>query len=99
MTWGLTGEAGFIRIVPDGYGAQVANDPSVEMSLGQPANPLGCIFAAACGAAEAFKRIVVTKNDRKTEHGHMRFCPVTLTFDTTAAAADTHAAGPRARRQ
>ena len=82
---GVTGEVGFVRIVPDGYGAQVANDPSVEVSLGQPANPLGCVFAAACGAAEAFKRIVVTKDERKTDHGHYRFCPVTLMGDTTAA--------------
>jgi hypothetical protein len=82
---GLIGERGFIRILPDGYGAQVANDPGVELSVGQPANSLGCVFAAACGAAETFKRLVVTKLDRKTEHPHMSFCPVTLAADTAAA--------------
>jgi hypothetical protein len=82
---GLVGGVGFVRIVPDGYGAQIANDPNVELLLGQPATALGCMFAAACGAAEAFKRIVVTKSGRKTEHGYISFCPVTLTSDTTAA--------------
>lgn len=82
---GLAGEPGFIRIVADGYGTQVANDPSVLMSIGQPANALGCVMTAACGAAEAFKRIVVTKDNRRAEHAHFSFCPVTLTSEAAAA--------------
>jgi len=76
---------GVIRVVPDGYGAQLANDARVELVLGQQPNALGAVCAAALGAAEAFKHIVVDKTARRTFHRHIRFCPVTLSDDTSAA--------------
>jgi hypothetical protein len=82
---GLEDRAGAIRIVPDGFGAQVAGDPEVELDLGRPGNALGAIFAAALAAAEAFKYVVVDNPDRRTLHRHLSFCPLTLTDDTTAA--------------
>jgi len=82
---GLNGEPGFIRVVPDGYGAQIACDPGVNITIGQPANGLGSVFAAALAAAEAFKAIVVDKEHRRTPHKHLSFCPVTLGQDTTIA--------------
>lgn len=82
---GLVGEPGFIRAVPDGYGAQLANDPAVELNIREPANALGSVFAAALAAAEAFKHIVVDKEDRRSVHRHVSFCPVTLAADGSAA--------------
>lgn len=83
----LIAEPQFVRVVPDGYGAQLANDPAVLLALGQPANALGAVFAAALGAAEAFKHIVVDKQARCTLHPHLSFCPVTLDTNTAAAPA------------
>lgn len=81
----LHGRPNVIRVVPDGYGAQLAGDPSATITIGQPANALGSIFAAALAAAEAFKVIVVDKESRRTLHKHLTFCPVTLSDDTTVA--------------
>lgn len=82
---GTVGEPGFIRVVPDGYGAHLANDPGTELVVGQPANALGSVFTAALGAAEAFKHIVVDKAERRTIHAHLSFCPVTLSDDRSTA--------------
>jgi hypothetical protein len=82
---GLEDRAGAIRVVPDGFGAQLAGDPEVEVSLGRPGNALGAIFAAALAAAEVFKYVVVDNPDRRTLHRHLSFCPLTLTNDTTTA--------------
>jgi len=84
---GLAGEHGFIRAVPDGFGAQLANDHEVELFIGQPANALGSVLAAALAAAEAFKHIVVDKEARRSIHGHIAFCPVSLTVDASTTAA------------
>lgn len=82
---GVVGEPGFIRAVPDGYGAQLANNPAVELNIGQPANALGSVLAVALAAAETFKHIVVDKEDRRCIHSHLSFCPVTLAADLTTA--------------
>jgi hypothetical protein len=76
---------GFIRVVPEGFGGHVVSDDAVELVLRRDANALGAVFAAACGAAEAFKRIVVDKPGRATSHPHLRFCPVTLSDDPGGA--------------
>jgi hypothetical protein len=81
----LSGEHDSIRLVPDGYGAQLVNDATIDLVLWQPANALGAVFAAALGAAETFKRIVVDKEGRRSFHPHLRFCPVTLSQSTSEA--------------
>ena len=83
--FGLKAPPGVIRVIPDGFGAQLAGDPDVELHLGCPGNALGAIVAAALAAAEAFKHVVVDNPDRRTLHRHLSFCPLTLTNDTTAA--------------
>jgi hypothetical protein len=50
------GHAHAIRIVPDGYGAHIAGDHTAVVTPTRAANPLGAVYAAALGAAEAFKR-------------------------------------------
>jgi hypothetical protein len=80
-----TGHPHAIRVVPDGYGAHVAGDPTVVMTPTRAANPLGAIFAAALGAAEAFKWTAQVLHTRRVLHRHLRFCPVMLSSDLTAA--------------
>ena len=79
------GHARAIRVVPDGYGAHVAGDPSVVLTPTRAANPLGAIYAAALGAAEAFKWTAQVLPPRRVVHRYLRFCPVTLSSDLTAA--------------
>jgi hypothetical protein len=74
-----------IRIVPDGYGAHVAGDHIAVVTPTRAANPLGAIYAAALGAAEAFKWTAQVLLARRVAHRHLRFCPVTLSSDLTAA--------------
>ena len=82
---GVEDRAGAVRVVPDGFGAQLAGDPEVDFGSVRPANALGAIFAAALAAAEAFKHVVVDNPDRRTLHRYLSFCPLTLTGDTTMA--------------
>ncbi|MCW2986163.1 MAG: hypothetical protein JWR63_3733 [Conexibacter sp.] len=77
--------AEFVRIVPDGYGAQLANDPTRHLQQHRAANGLGIVLAAALAAAEAFKTIVVGKLARKSSVPYLSFCPVTLGDDLTLA--------------
>ena len=49
------------------------------------ANPLGAVYAAALGAAEAFKWTAQVLPARRVVHRYLRFCPVTLSSDLTAA--------------
>jgi hypothetical protein len=74
-----------IRVVPDGYGAHLAGDTSVAVTPTRPGNPLGAINAAALGAAEAFKWTAQVLPNRRTVHRYLRFCPVMLSSDLTAA--------------
>jgi hypothetical protein len=82
---GLKDHAGAIRVVPDGFGAQLAGDPEVDLRPVRPGNALGAVFTAALAAAEAFKYVVVDNPDRRTLHRYLSFCPVTLTDDTALA--------------
>lgn len=79
------GHAHAIRVVPDGYGAHIAGDPSVAVTPTRAANPLGAIYAAALGAAEVFKWTAQVLPARRVLHRHLRFCPVTLSSDLTSA--------------
>jgi hypothetical protein len=74
-----------IRVVPDGYGAHVVGDQAVVIAPARAANQLGAIYAAALGAAEIFKRTAQVLPARRVTHRYLRFCPVTLSSDLTAA--------------
>jgi hypothetical protein len=74
-----------IRVVPDGYGAHVARDPAVRIHVARPARPLGAVYAAALGAAEAFKDIAGVRDERRVDHAHLAWCPVALSADLTLA--------------
>ncbi len=74
-----------IRIVPEGYGAHIAGQRTAVISPGRPGNAVGAVYAAALGAAEAFKQTAQVLPRRRVIHRHLRFCPVTLTSDLTAA--------------
>ena len=74
-----------IRIVPDGYGAHVVGDRTAVVTPTRPANPMGAIYAAALGAAETFKVTAQVLPARRVVHRHLRFCPVALSSDLTAA--------------
>jgi hypothetical protein len=82
---GLQAAPGWTRVVPDGYGAQLANDPDALMTIALAGNGLGGVFAAALAAAEAFKGLAGVLPARRTNHPHLSFCPVSLTADTTQA--------------
>jgi hypothetical protein len=74
-----------IRIVPDGHGAHLADDPTVGIEPTRPASALGSIFAAALAAGEVFKHAAsVTHSRRRLQH-YLRFCPVSLSDDLSRA--------------
>jgi hypothetical protein len=74
-----------IRVVPEGYGAHVAGHPAAVIRPARPGNPVGAVYAAALGAAEAFKYTAQVLPSRRVLHRHLRFCPVTLSSDLAAA--------------
>jgi hypothetical protein len=82
---GPIADVGWVRVIQDGYGAQLANDPAAVLRAARSANALGSVFAAALAAAEAFKHTAGVLPDRRTDHPHLSFCPVTLTADTALA--------------
>lgn len=82
---GCTAPRGVIRIVPEGYGAHIAAMSSAVIRPGQPGNALGAVYAAALGAAEAFKDTAGVLPARRIRHRHLRFCPVTLSEDLNRA--------------
>lgn len=82
---GVDAPEGAIRVVPDGYGAHLAGDPTAAVMPSRAGNALGAIFAGALGAAEAFKHAAAILPGRRRLHRHLRFCPVTLSSDLGAA--------------
>ncbi len=80
-----TGDGHAIRVVPEGYGAHIAGDPSALINPTRPGNPLGAVHAAALGAAEVFKQTAQVLPARRVLHRHLRSCPVTLSSDLAAA--------------
>ena len=70
-----------IRIVPEGYGAHVANSVEALIEPTRPANAIGAIYTAALGAAEVFKMAAQVLPDRRNMHDHLHYCPLTLTDD------------------
>lgn len=74
-----------VRLVPDGHGAHVAGQRNAVIRLARDASALGSIYTAALGAAEAFKYTAQVQRRRRVLHRHLRFCPVTLSSDLTAA--------------
>ena len=74
-----------IRLLPDGHGAHVAGQRTAAVRLGRPASALGAIYTAALGAAEAFKFTGRVLPARRTLLRHLRFCPVSLTSNLSAA--------------
>jgi hypothetical protein len=74
-----------VRLVPEAHGAHVAGQRTAAIRPTRPASALGAIYTAALGAAEAFKHTAQVRHDRRVLHRHLRFCPVTLSSDLTAA--------------
>jgi hypothetical protein len=74
-----------VRLVPEAYGAHVAGQRTAVIRPRRHASALGAIYTAALGAAEAFKHTAQVRRDRRVLHRHLRFCPVTLSSDLTAA--------------
>src|SRR5260221_12855826 len=74
-----------VRVVPEGYGAHIAGQRTAVIRPPRPGNPVGAVYAAALGAAEAFKRTARVLPRRRELHRHLRFCPVTLSSDLAAA--------------
>jgi hypothetical protein len=74
-----------IRIAPDSHGAHIAGLRTATIRIAREASPLGSIYSAALGAAEAFKRTACVLPSRRTLHRHLRFCPVALSRDLRAA--------------
>jgi len=89
---GPSAEREWIRILPDGYGAQLATHTNAPLKLHQPGNALGAVFAAAAGAAESFKYTAGVLDDRCTKHESFAFCPLTLSDDLSRAPANLRTA-------
>jgi len=84
---GTRAAAGWFRVLPDGFGARLANDAQPDLQQAHQANALGCVVAAAFGAGEAFKYTAGVLDTRCRRHDQLTFCPVTLGPDLAAAAA------------
>ena len=82
---GTTSPGKSIRIVPEGYGAHVAGSTAATIRPQRPGNPIGAIYAASLGAAEVFKYTAQVRPQRRVLHRHLRFCPLSLTADLSAA--------------
>jgi hypothetical protein len=94
---GLTGEVirvhvgaktrvpGAIRVVPDGYGAHIVRDVGIELHIARRAHPLGSVFTAAMAAGEVFKDLAGVLDQRRVDHSHLTWCPVSLSADLTVA--------------
>ncbi len=82
---GPTAPPGSIRAIPDGYGAQIAGDDTVELRQRRPGNALGVAFAAALAATEVFKITAAIPDSRAARQAFASFCPVTLGADLTIA--------------
>ena len=74
-----------IRVVPEGYGAHLLADPAETLAVSRSPNRLGCMFAAALGASEAFSANAQVRPHRRRQATHISFCPVSLTSDLYAA--------------
>lgn len=74
-----------IRLVPDGHGAHIAGQRTAVILPARPPSALGAIYTAALGAAETFKYTACVLSARRVLHRHLRFCPVSLSNDLTAA--------------
>jgi hypothetical protein len=74
-----------VRAVPEGYGAHIASARTAVIRPSRPGNELGAAYAAALAAAEAFKHTAQVLPARRVLHRHLRFCPVTLSADLSAA--------------
>jgi molybdopterin/thiamine biosynthesis adenylyltransferase len=80
-----TGDAGAIRVAPDGYGVHIARDAGVELHIARRAHPLGSVFTAAMAAGEVFKDLAGVLDRRRVDHSHLTWCPVSLSADLTVA--------------
>jgi hypothetical protein len=49
------------------------------------AHPLGSVFTAAMAAGEAFKNVAGVLGERRIDHSHLSWCPVSLSTDLTVA--------------
>ena len=74
-----------IRVIPEGYGAHLLGANHTGVPIHRPANALGAVYAAALGAAEAFKHTAGVLPARRALHRHLRFCPVTISTDLDRA--------------
>lgn len=74
-----------IRLVPEGFGAHVAGQRSAAIRPVRAGNPLGAVYTASLGSAEAFKWITRVLPSRRVLHRHLRFCPLTLSSDLAVA--------------
>ena len=75
---GYSPTAGAIRVIPEGYGGHIVRG-ATRVTPRRPALPLGAIYTAALGAGEAFKRMASVRDERRIDHEHLQFCPVSLT--------------------
>ena len=82
---GTESGGGAIRLVPDGYGAHVVGWRGAIVRPHRAGNPVGAIYTAALGAAEIFKYTANFVRGRRVLHGHLQFCPVTLSTDLACA--------------
>jgi hypothetical protein len=74
-----------VRLVPEGHGGHVIGDATVVVRPTREPSALGSIYVAALGAGEAFKRIAKVRDEKRVDHPHLSFCPVSLTTDLSRA--------------
>jgi hypothetical protein len=74
-----------VRVVADGYGAQLARSGQINLTQHRAPNALGCMLAAAFAAGEAFAAAARVLPSRRHPLPHIAFCPVTLGSDLAAA--------------
>jgi len=74
-----------VRVIADGYGAQLARSGHVSLTQHRAPNALGHMLAAAFAAGEAFAAAARVLPSRRHPLPHIAFCPVTLGSDLAAA--------------
>lgn len=75
---------GWIRAVPDRYGAHVARGNGA-ITMPNVAYGIGCAVAAALAVGEVFKDLAEVLPSRRVDQNYLKFCPVTLGPDLESA--------------
>lgn len=85
MYVGVNGPSNAIRLIPEGHGGHVVGVGGPQVRPVRDPSALGSVYTAALGAGEAFKTVAGVRSQKRIDHDHLSFCPVSLRTDLDRA--------------